>query len=391
MQMRASTLLLLALSLPAWGVGFKPKVTNVTSLVMRHGLDGSLGMQLEGGEFVPLKEATGEDTQVLFEDLMPGANWGHPAHLRVMRKGRELLRRLLHLPPRGLGAAQKTAPPVKVAIKATDPKTTQITQEAEEPEVNYDVTFAMSDLGGKLRVADPSKFHAILINGSPNERHWNDFAFLYRTLTQVYGYLPENIYVADSTSKETKGDLDGSSKNRIAYSSTLDGIKEMFAKIKERIKKDDQVILAVNDHGSIQDNESTIVLFDGEMKASVFNELVKSLPSKKMVAIFEQCFGGGFVRPLAEFQTIAMAASTNREYSWSTPDMKFNEFFYHLITAFAQQTHDGKRVYSDGNHDGKVSVQEAFSYAVKHDRQSESPVLEAPPNSGLASQMGLTF
>ncbi len=359
----------------------KAQVTDITALVQTHSLDGSPGVELEGGEIIPLAAASTPGSKVIFEDLMPGANWGHPAIISVLHQGKELLRRALQSPPRGLGQLKKKSP-----TKAT------VASEPEDSETDpLEVKFALVDHKGKYKVENPGKFHALMINGNPNQRHWNDFAFLYRTLLSVYGYLPENIHVADSTNKEAKGDLDGSGKNRIAYASTVNAVKDLFTSLKEKLKPEDQLLIVVNDHGSIKENETTMVLFDGEIKASEFAGMVKGLPTKRIIAIFEQCFGGGFVRPMADDETVAMAASTNREFSWSTPDLRFDEFLYHVTSAFAHQTHDGKSVSADTNKNGKVSAQEAFSFAVEHDSMAESPVLEAAANSGVATSIGLSF
>lgn len=359
----------------------KPEATDITALVQIHSLDGSPGVELEGGELVPLAEANTPNSKVIFEDMMPGANWGHPAVIRVVRQGKELLRRALRLPPRGLADLKKIVP-TKASV-ASEP--------AESEADPMEVKFALVDHKGKYKVENPAKFHALMVNGNPNQRHWNDFAFLYRTLTSVYGYLPENIHVADSANKETKGDLDGSGKNQIAYASTVKSVKDLFASLKEKLKPEDQLLVVINDHGSVKENETTIVLFDGEIKASEFAGMVKALPTKRILAIFEQCFGGGFVRPLADDETVAMAASTNREFSWSSPDLRFDEFLYYVTAAFAHQTHDGKPVSADTNKNGKISAQEAFSFAVERDSMAESPVLEAAPNSGVATNIGLSF
>ena len=367
----------------------QPEVTDITELVQTQGFDGSPGVELEGGTLVPLPEAAAPKTKVIFEDMMPGANWGHPAIIRVVRQGKEVLRRALSLPPRGLGKLKRKVKFGPPAALATPPVAGEPIEEAEQDPLQ--VKFAISELGGKYKIENPAKFHALLLNGNPNQRHWNDFAFMYRVLTTVYGYLPENIHVADSTNKDAKGDLDGSGKNRIAYSSTLKGVTDLFATLKDKLKAEDQLLIVVNDHGTVSENEVNLVLYDAEMKASRFAELVKTLPTKRIVAIFEQCFSGGFVRPMADDETVVLAASTNREFSWSTPDLRFDEFLYHVTAAFAHQTHEGKPVTADTNKNGKVSAQEAFSYAVEHDVMSESPVMEAAPNSGVATSIGLSF
>jgi hypothetical protein len=86
-----------------------------------------------------------------------------------------------------------------------------------------------------------------------------------------------------------------------------------------------------------------------------------------------------------------MAGATNQEFSWASQDLNFDEFIYHVVAAFARQTHDGKPLNTDLNRDGNVSAQEAFAYAIANDSRPESPLLESSVNAGLAAKIGLGF
>ena len=58
---------------------------------------------------------------------------------------------------------------------------------------------------------------------------------------------------------------------------------------------------------------------------------------------------------------------------------------YHWICAIAQHDEQGQPVSSDTNGDGRVSMQEAYNYALQHDIRPETPSLTAQPTS-LAAQ-----
>lgn len=327
-------------------------------------------ISLLGGKTVKLN-LTWDASKVLFEDKLPGANWEHPAAFRVVaRNGKVLQEVAVNRPPRNLEAA-----PV---IEGRNPN-------IETPK------FALNTFGGKYKVTNPSKYHAILINGHADQRHWNDHSFLYRTLVNIYGYSRENIIVVDGVYKDRLPDLDGDGTNDIGYSSTLQGIRDAMEALAAKVKTGDQVILSVNDHGGKIGNESTIIAYDGEMKVSEFKPLFDAIKADRVVSLHEQCHSGGFVRPSTGRNRVAMAAARDDEYSWASSDLMWDEWIYWTIVAFARQTYDGKAVDVDTNRDDRISVTEAFAYSVAKDEASESPLLESAPNAGTAINIGLNF
>lgn len=349
--------------------GSRSVVYNITSLV-----NSPAGtVELMNGKSLYLGTPLTNGVRVLFEDLHPGANWSHPARYSVVGIAGEIVKTVsANFPPRNFNEL--------LPVVAGDPV-----------RPGNSVDFKMDDFQGKYRVANPSGYHAILINGQADQRHWNDFSFLYRVLTQIYGYAKSNIFVLDGAFKDRQGDLDGDGTQDIGHSSNSTDLKEVLGMLKGRLGIHDQLLIAVNDHGSTEGDESTIVLYDGEMKSSEFATLLKDLPAGRLLSIYEQCFSGGFVRPSVGQRRVSMAAATNQEYSWASMDLLFDEFIYHVISAFAMQTHGGTPVKSDLNADGKISAQEAFAYATGADKRPESPVLEAFKNAGFSAQMGVGF
>jgi len=354
----------LSMATLAFGAQRAPVVYEVTSLVQ------GTKLSLAGGREAQLQLSWAGD-KVYFEDLMPGANWDHPAKVKVVNRLGKVTQELkLNRPPTDLS----NAPVVSGSVPN-----------------DLNPVFKLGTYDGKLKVADPSKFHAILINGHADKRHWNDFSFLYRVLTQVYGYDRENIIVVDGAYKDKLPDMDDDGNKDIGYSSTKQGIKDAMAALKEKVKTTDHLLLAINDHGGSLDGESTIVAYDGEMKVSEFAPLLKEIKAKKVLSLFEQCFSGGFVRPTLGSMRVSMSAARNDEYSWASNDLMWDEWIYHAIAGFAMQTHDGRAVAVDTNSDGKVSAAEAFAYSVAKEQASESPLLESVGNSGDALDIGLGF
>lgn len=345
----------------------KPVVYDVTGLFS----SPSGEIPLIGGKSVRLNLTWGT-SKVLFEDKMPGANWEHPAMFRVVNGNGKVTQEVaVSRPPQNLEGA--------TVLSGVSPFN------AESPK------FTLDTFGGKYKVADPTKYHAILINGHADLRHWNDHSFLYRVLTQIYGYDRANIIVVDGVYKDSKPDLDEDGKNDIAYSSTIQGITDAMTALKEKVKPGDSLLLSVNDHGGRIGNESTIIAYDGEVKASEFAKLLSEIKAEKVLTLYEQCHSGGFVRPSTGRNRVSMAAAREDEYSWASTDLNWDEWIYHVIVAFARQTHDGKAVDADKNRDDRISVTEAFSYSVAQDVAFESPLLESHANTGTAINLGVNF
>ena len=327
---------------------------------------------LLGGQALHVDGSSDPATRVVFEDLVPGANWEHSAVVRV-----ETL----------LGMTVSQTPVLRPPANLEN----SLYLSGLRPLGVQDVGISLTDLNGRYAVSHPERFHALLINGEASRRHRNDFAFLYQTLTRVYGYRPENISIADHVHRDRSPDLDGDGKPDIRYGSSRADISSLLDLLSKALVPQDHLLIVLNAHGSRNGGESTILLPDGELKASELVSLTATLPTRHILTVAGTCYGGGFVRPVVSDGRPAAAAATNLELSWATDDMNFDEFLYWLTAAFAGQTHVGLEMNADLNKDGRISFQEAFAFAVNHDPQKESPLLESLMNSGDAMQMGLGF
>ena len=72
-------------------------------------LGGASSIPLLGGRSVSFRSAWGPQNKIIFEDLMPGANWEHPARIKVLDANGSVLEEIsVSLPPVGL----PEAPPI---------------------------------------------------------------------------------------------------------------------------------------------------------------------------------------------------------------------------------------------------------------------------------------
>lgn len=248
--------------------------------------------------------------------------------------------------------------------------------------------------------------YAIILSGGINyisnhERYWNDCSFIYQTLVKKYGIPKSNIYpimsdgdnpAADMrcTTGEYKSqsvDLDFDGQKDIYLSATKQNIQSTLNKLLNKLNEDDHLFIYVIDHGGTNDynTASYICLWNNEKLMDT--ELAQMLEpfSQKYVnvnVVLGQCFSGGFIDDLTKVGCVVAAASSGSEYSWACSDIPFDEFVYHWTCAVNRADHRGYAVSADMDGDGYVTMQEAFNYAKKSDRENaEHPQYISTPLS----------
>ncbi len=109
----------------------------------------------------------------------------------------------------------------------------------------------------------------------------------------------------------------------------------------------------------------------------------------------EQCFSGGLIADMTQggSNRIIMSAAGEYEFSWAMPpSYNYDEFSYHFTCAINGADPKGNKVNADRNGDGKISMVEAFNYAISKDTQSETPWYEDSgdgiPHSGKMPAYG---
>lgn len=347
-----------------------PKVYDITALNAHN--NGQIS--LLAGKTLHFSHAIPSHGKIIFKDLQPKANWAHPASYELIAQDGTVIETIkAKFPPKELKSA---------VLISGEPNGIHLVTNAD---------FNLNTFGGALKVKDKSHYFAVLINGAGSERHWNDMSFLYRVLTQIYGYDPKNIFVADSDYIKTNPDLDGDGVPDIQYESTIAGINAMMTKVASVVTSNDQLIVAIDDHGDSDGTTSSIVLADGEMPAPDFAKLLTAIPASRVLSIYEPCYSGGLVRPSVSDSRASMSAATNSELSWGSKDGMWDTFIFRVISRFARQMPDSTPLPNLNPKDLTVNAKQAFGYAILADHSSESPLMEDMPDTGFSATIGLGF
>ncbi len=258
--------------------------------------------------------------------------------------------------------------------------------------------------GGDLRQG--GNVYAVLISGGASQwnnhiRYYNDMAFIYSTLKEVYGYKDEDIYVlmsdgTDPAPDRSDGtnsppDMDGDGTDDIDFPALLWAVDSVFALLQNRVTEDDQVFFFFTDHGSSNGGWSVYLnLWNWEaLQDCYFASLVNSLPAATFIFTMEQCYSGGFEDDLQTAPPrVFSSAARYDEYSWAMSNLLYDEYAYYWISAVRWEDPYGNPVDADYNDDGRVTMDEAYAYALSHDSQPEHPQYDDNP-SGLGEDVTL--
>lgn len=238
--------------------------------------------------------------------------------------------------------------------------------------------------------AAPEKY-ALLYSGGYSmdkayDRYWNDMSLYYNMLIYIFGYDPDNIIVVykDGVAKENTMKVD--------FPASPEGIDEALMYLEEMMMPQDEFFFFMTNHGGtvadagsprVNDeptgdktdectfyyNENTRP-YDDDVK-----DWIDRLNFSRMICIMEQCYSGGMIYDLRGPNRVIITAANETEVSYGSA--KFDDFVMLFASALIK-THQekGNSVDADENKDGKVSLTEAFRWAVKNDPHKEHPQYE---------------
>ncbi len=326
------------------------------------------------------------DTAVVLADLAPQCNWAHACQWRLYDADTGKLYQIVAAsfpPPQMWRSPQRVeafhTPVQPIATARRGPRTISA---ARAPRLN-------------VLANHPGQRYAILFSGESNNRHVNDFEFLYRTLVDVYAFAPANIHVLnhDGTlnyngDPHPVGNWPGDpAATNTAYRMVVNGqgtraaFQATLATLATQIRPADLLFIHTNNHGAgpcdgVNDYCMCAWTAAAGWAAYMVNDFVADLgvlPGfDALMVMMEQCRSGGFINPIinntpARWTHVATAVQAD---DYSLGGDYFDPFALDWIAGIAGHEWDGsalpQTVDTDG--DGMISAAEAFAYAnaVRH-------------------------
>ncbi len=208
----------------------------------------------------------------------------------------------------------------------------------------------------------PNKY-ALLISGDDKPRDIFDISFAYKTLLEN-GFHGEDIYIVDKTGqKKPFYEPDGIAAE--------ENVKKILEHLTEKIDDKDVFFIYIGDHGSADSycyddkcdstvRGSEIQLTDERMSEFYLGSYLKDINPKAGVVLADICYGGGFA-DLGKGNFIGIASGTRDQIVDGPVSETFACYFFDAFN---------KPESSDLDHDGAVSILEAFKYAKEYHKCS---------------------
>jgi hypothetical protein len=165
---------------------------------------------------------------------------------------------------------------------------------------------------------------------------------IYTALTEQHGiptddvvYLGERVDVAPGM---------------ISEQSTRANVLKVLGEIAQRAGTNDRLLVILIGHGTESNGESQLNLPGPDLTPSDFQLASIAFPTQQLALVLTGSAGGGWVRPLAGPNRIIISATRSSREQNAT---RFGQFFADAIAG------EG----ADLDHDGRISLLEAFIYA----------------------------
>lgn len=330
-------------------------------------------------------------SHIVFVDEQPGTNWSHKCHYLVYdaTTGAFIERVDAEFPPT---MTRKSNKPMELfrsnATIGGFKRKKKLTIPLEPAKLSSWRKFDKLPLAYKVT----GKRYCIMYSGHSNCRHVNDMEFLFRTLVDVYGYDPADIYICnyDGTinwnaeawepAAPCNYPVDGTPfRMHVNAEGNRTGFQDVISELAPKITKYDCVLLHTNNHGGWNNatNEGFMSGWGGAYYANDFANDLAQLPNfRTLLAFMEPCHAGAFNQPIMNnspaSRTVVQAAvpwDENSAGGWF-----FDPWAEMWISAMAGVRGDGSALATspDDNLDNKISAFEAFDYAIAID----NPVMD---------------
>ncbi len=199
---------------------------------------------------------------------------------------------------------------------------------------------------------DPNKFAIVVAGVGGEEAYKTKFTAqaikLRDAMADRLGFDEKHIFLL---TEAEEGGPENDLRENFARS-TAKEVRKAFDVVKSMANQESFVLVVLIGHGSFDTREAKFNLVGPDLTAKDYANLVKTLPSRRVVFINCASSSGEFVKPLSGSDRIVITATR------SGNEQNATVFAEHFIAAL---TDDG----ADTDKNGRISVLEAFNYATK--------------------------
>ena len=183
---------------------------------------------------------------------------------------------------------------------------------------------------------------AVIIGANTEHRHRGNISLAYQVLIEQ-SYKRQDIFILDT-------DDSGPFFPRIDVTSR-DAVEALLGYLKDTVEQDDTLLVYITGHGKRVNNQPSVVLNMGEMFR--ISELIHQLslinPSKGFLFI-DHCYAGeSVIPPNCQWNVVTVSTDTTTSWATSFPRLFWNAFRW-----------------------GEETIEDAFWYAVEHDKGTRS-------------------
>ncbi len=241
--------------------------------------------------------------------------------------------------------------------------------------------------------------YALMMSGGYNQsnnhiRYWNDMAYMYWTLINVYGYDENDIFVLmsdgdnpavdRSDGQSSPLDLDNDGDDDYHDPCTRTYVFQYMNDLEALLTASDSLFIFTTDHGGGASDNVYLNLWAGEvLNDDEFADELDDISFSQCIITMEQCFSGGFIDDIQAAGTenvVISTAANGNEYSWAMPPYYYYDTYVYFWTAGVNGEFPGWPVDmgggtadADSDDDGIVTAHEGYVYAEAEDFSDEHP------------------
>jgi hypothetical protein len=247
---------------------------------------------------------------------------------------------------------------------------------------------------GLPEISPISQKYALLYSGGWQEdkayyRYWNDIVFMH-TILLLHGYPEENIYVIykDGEGEYTNATVD--------YPATQASMETVFQELNQTLTSRDTFFFYTTNHGGTS-GLSTYHPNGGDhwLNKTEIAGWLDSITCHHMIIVMQQCFSGQVIPEISAPNRVIMTACTHAQMAFGCDtEGQWDEFSYHFMSALIGTQLPGGigDAWADFVvEDGKISMREAYLYAVLHDSYGQETPLYDDDGDGVGLWGGPVF